>query len=74
MSPQILVKNVPVSCDKQHIELFFGYEKCQEGGSVKHVTLNEDVHTAIVEFENADSVDIVMKKRPIKMMGSEVDV
>ena len=68
------MKNVPESCDEQHIEMFFAYEKGQGGGVVNHVTLNETNHTAIVEFVNADSVDVVMNKRPIKIMGSGVDV
>ena len=53
--------------------MFFEYEKGQGGGPVKQVTLNND-RSAIVEFEEERSVDVVLRKAPIKMLGETVDV
>ena len=53
--------------------MFFEYERGQGGGRVKQVTLSDD-RTAIVEFEEAKSVDVVLQKVPIKMLGETVDV
>ena len=70
---KLLVKNVPTKSDKEHLQMFFEYEKGQGGGPVKQVTLNVD-QSAIVEFEEARSVDVVLQKAPIKMLGEVVEV
>ena len=53
--------------------MFFEYEKGQGGGPVKQVTINDD-RSAIVEFEQARSVGVVLQKAPIQMLGETVDV
>ena len=70
---KLLVKNVPPASDKEHLQMFFEYKSGQGGGGVKHVTLNYD-RTAIIEFEEAKSVDVVLQKAPIKMLGETVEV
>ena len=70
---QLFVTNVPPNSDKEHLQMFFEYEKGQGGGRVKQVTINDD-RSAIIEFEEANSVDVVLRKAPIKMLGETVDV
>ena len=45
------MRNLPPSSDREHIQMFFEYEKGQGGGAVSHVTLDEANNFAIVEFE-----------------------
>ena len=54
--------------------MFFEHTKRQGGGPVKHVALNKSDKTAIIEFENVDSVKRVLDKQPIKIQGTLVDV
>ena len=51
-SNKILVKNLPAIYDKEHLQMFFEYEKGQGGGPVTKVTLNHEENKAVVEFEN----------------------
>lgn len=48
------MKNLPSSSDKEHLQMFFEYEKGQGGGPVKHVTLGKENTYAIIEFESAE--------------------
>ena len=54
--------------------MFFEYEKGQIGQPIKKLTLNRRSHSAVVEFESSRAVDIVLSKRPIKIMDNTVDV
>ena len=51
-SNKILVKNLPANSDKEHLQMFFEYEKGQGGGPVKEVILYPLKHLAIVEFKS----------------------
>lgn len=73
-SNKISVKNLPPSSDKEHLQMFFEYVKGQGGGPVKSITLDTENNFAIVEFEEEKAANIVMNKRPIKMLGVTVDV
>ena len=44
------------------------------GGSVRKITINKADKLAVIEFEETDAVDIVLNKRPIKMLGQSVVV
>ena len=70
---KLLVKNVPPSSDKEHLQMFFEYERGQGGGRVRQVKINDD-RSAIIEFEEAKSVGVVLRKAPIKMLGETVEV
>ena len=70
---KLLVKNVPPSSDKEHLQMFFEYERGQGGGRVRQVKINAD-RSAIIEFEEANSVNVVLQKAPIKMLGESVEV
>ena len=52
--------------------MFFEYTKGQGGGLVRKITLNKDDKIAIIEFEETGAVDIVLKKRPLQMLGQIV--
>ena len=54
--------------------MFFEYEKGQIGQPIKKLTLNRRSHSAVVEFESSRALDIVLSKRPIKIMDNTVDV
>ena len=73
-STRILVKKIPPPFTEEYIQMFFEYEKGQGGGAVKTVTLDSIERSAIVEFKSAQSVNIVLKKQPISIMGAVVDV
>ena len=73
-SHKLLVTNLPESADEEHLEMFFEHTKRQGGGPVKSVLLYKDKKQAIVEFEEADAVQIVLSKIPIKMLGTTVRV
>lgn len=60
------MKNIPPSFDEKHIQMFFEYEKGQGGGPVKNVSYDQNKRLVVVEFERAASVDVVLKKRPVK--------
>ncbi|XP_053390506.1 uncharacterized protein LOC123532348, partial [Mercenaria mercenaria] len=44
------------------------------GGKVKEVYINKDECSAIIEFEEKNSVDIILKKLPITILDTEVVV
>ena len=73
-STKIYVRNIPEAYDEEHLQMFFEYEKGQGGGPVKTVTFNRGEKSAIIEFEKVKSVETVLKKRPVKIMGTDVDV
>ena len=54
--------------------MFFEHTKRQGGGPVKHVSMNKTDKTAIIEFEDTDSVKRVLGKQPIKIQGTLVEV
>ena len=45
------MRNLPPSSDKEHLLMFFEYEKGQGGGPVKDVTIDEENSYAVIEFE-----------------------
>ena len=70
----LLVKNLPDTIDEEHLEMFFEHRKRQGGGPVKNVTLHLDDGFAVIEFQEVEAVDTVLKKRPIKILGKPVEV
>lgn len=70
----IIVKNVPASADEELLEVFFESTKKQGGGPVQSVKILGDKHIAFVEFCECSAVEIVLKKRPIKLGKSELIV
>ncbi|XP_053390505.1 interferon-induced very large GTPase 1-like [Mercenaria mercenaria] len=70
----IKVSGLPDVIDKEILEMVFENKKKQGGGKVKAVTLDGNEHTAIIEFEDPNAVDIVMRKRPITIIGTELSV
>lgn len=70
---KLLVKNLPDTADEDHLEMFFEHKR-QGGGTVKRVTIHKDDGLAIIEFQEANAVDKVLKKQPIKMLGKTVEV
>lgn len=73
-SNKLLVKHLPDGVDEQFLEMFFEHTKRHGGGPVKSISLYSDNNLALVEFEGVDAVDEVLKKRPIKMQGTTVEV
>ena len=71
---RLLVRNIPAVCDKTKLKMVFENVKGCGRRSVKQVKLNYHDQTAVLEFENAFSVDIVLKKRPIMVDGKHVQV
>ena len=70
----LLVKNIPDNADEELLEMFFESTKKQGGGPVKNVKILGDKNIALVEFCDRKSVETVMKKRPIKLGKTELDV
>lgn len=70
---RILVENLPPAADKEFLQMFFEYEKGKGGGQVKNITFI-DHHSAVVEFQDALSVEVVLIQRPIQMLGIFVKV
>ena len=66
--------NLPEAADEEHLEMFFEHTKRQGGGSVKSVSLYPDNKSAVIDFEEADAVQRVLDKQPIKMLGTTVEV
>ena len=66
--------NIPEKFDQEYLKMFFEYDRGQGGGPVKTVSYDQGENAAIIEFVNASSVSEVLKKQPIKIMGTEVDI
>lgn len=71
---KILVKNFPPAVDEDMLEIFFESKKKVGGGPVKNVQLNREKKWAVIEFCDANAVEGVMGKVPIKMMATELDI
>ncbi|XP_060586869.1 interferon-induced very large GTPase 1-like [Ruditapes philippinarum] len=71
---KIKVSGLPTNVDEEDLENLFENEKKQGGGSVKEITIFPDKATAIVEFEEEEAVEKVLKKRPIKIKKKTVDI
>ena len=54
--------------------MFFEHTKRQGGGPVKSVSLYPDNKSAVIDIEEADAVQRVLDKQPIKMLGTTVEV
>lgn len=54
--------------------MFFEHTKRQGGGPVKDVYLNKKDRIAVIVFKETDAVDAVLKKQPIHMLGTKVEV
>lgn len=70
----ILVKNIPSDVDEDLLEVFFESRKKYGGGPVKSVQLFSEKQFALVEFEEPESVQVVMNKTPIKYRKTPLDV
>ena len=70
----LLVRNIPDNADEELLEMFFESTKKQGGGPVKSVKILSDKNSAFIEFCDRKSVETVMKKRPIKLGKTELDV
>ena len=70
----LLVRNVPVTADEDLLEMFFETTKKQGGGAVQSVKILRDKNVAFVEFCQSSSVENVMKKRPIKLGTTVLDI
>ena len=68
------MNNIPDTADEELLEMFFESTKKQGGGPVKSVTLLSDENIAYIEFCDRKSVETVMKKRPIKLGKTELEV
>ncbi|XP_053390073.1 uncharacterized protein LOC128552998 [Mercenaria mercenaria] len=73
-STKIKVTGIPKRATAEFLILFFGNVNRQEGGKVKTVTIDNDGNSAIVEFEETEAVDRVMKQVPVKMLKTEVNI
>lgn len=71
---KLLVKNLPNTADEKHLEMFFESSSRSGGGPVKSVTLNKDENLAVVEFVDAQAVNNVLKKIPVKLFETTLDV
>ncbi|XP_053389480.1 protein mono-ADP-ribosyltransferase PARP14-like, partial [Mercenaria mercenaria] len=72
---KITVSKLPSTVDEPFLEMFFeNVKKFGDGITVVHVDLDEEDASAIVQFDQPESVDIVLNKCPIKMMGKEIEV
>ena len=69
-----MTKNLPDTADEEYLEMFFEHTKRQGGGPVKQVELYKTDKFAIIEFEQSESVDEVLKKVPITMQGETIEV
>ena len=67
----ILVKNFPATCGEKKLKIAF--ENISKG-KVTYVKFGDDNQTAVIEFSNAYFVNVVLKKRPIKFMGKNLQV
>ncbi|XP_053388844.1 interferon-induced very large GTPase 1-like [Mercenaria mercenaria] len=54
--------------------MFFENEKRQGGGNVNNVIIDREKRSAVVEFEEGKALDKVLQKRPIVIMGTEINV
>ena len=70
----IRVGNIPEKADEKILELFFQSKKKVGGGPVKNIQLNRKKHRAIIEFDNPESVEIVIGKKPITLMDKELHI
>ena len=73
----IIVRNLPASADEELLELFFESTKKQGGGPVESVKIFGDKQgkqVACVEFCNSNAVETVLRKRPVKLGKTELDV
>ena len=70
----LLVRNVPATADEDLLEMFFETTKKQGGGPVQSVKILRDKYVAFVEFCQSSSVENVMKKRPIKLGTTVLDI
>ena len=70
----ILVKNIPATADDELLEVFFESTKKQGGGPVQNVKILRDKDVAFVEFCDRSSVERVLKKRPIKLGTTVLDI
>lgn len=70
----IFVRNIPESATEDLLEVFFESKKKYGGGPVKSVKIMKDMKAAFVEFCDASAVDEVLKKKPIMLGTTELDV
>ena len=68
------MKNLPAACDENKLKSAIENVTGTKEGKVKNVKLDHDNHTGILEFYNAYSAEIVLKKRLIMVMGKQVQV
>ncbi|XP_060588547.1 interferon-induced very large GTPase 1-like, partial [Ruditapes philippinarum] len=71
---KIKVSGLPTNVDEEDLENLFENEKRQGGGSVKQITMFPNKAIAIVEFEEEEAVEKVLKKRPINIKKKTVDI
>ena len=68
------MKNIPETADEDLLEMFFESTKKQGGGPVKSVKIFSGGNIALVEFCDHKSVETVIKKKPIKLGKTELEV
>ncbi|XP_053390075.1 interferon-induced very large GTPase 1-like, partial [Mercenaria mercenaria] len=71
-SSKVVVSGLPKNVSVDFLTMFFENENRQGGGPVKHVEINEENQSALVEFQEAESVEKVMRKKPIVLQETEV--
>ncbi|XP_053388849.1 uncharacterized protein LOC128551919, partial [Mercenaria mercenaria] len=70
---KIKVSGLPDSAKHEFLIMFFENER-QGGGTVKSVTMYSDKHCAVIEFEEAEAVEFVLKNQPLLIRGKEVSL
>ncbi|XP_053390448.1 interferon-induced very large GTPase 1-like, partial [Mercenaria mercenaria] len=71
---KIKVTGLPENIDEEDLQNIFENKRRQGGGDVRHVQVFESQGTAIIEFEESEAVEIVLKKRPISIKKTKVSV
>ncbi|XP_060588540.1 interferon-induced very large GTPase 1-like [Ruditapes philippinarum] len=70
----IKVAGIPAGIDKQYLTLFFKSSRKCGGGKISNIQFDEENHSAVIQFENVDTVQSVLQRRPIKIAGAVLDI
>ncbi|XP_060588512.1 up-regulator of cell proliferation-like [Ruditapes philippinarum] len=70
----IKVAGIPAGIDKQYLTLFFKSSRKCGGGKISNIQFDEENHSAVIQFENVDTVQSVLQRRPIEIAGTVLEI
>ncbi|XP_060608587.1 protein mono-ADP-ribosyltransferase PARP14-like [Ruditapes philippinarum] len=71
---RMLVSKLPDDITELYLQMLFEQQDMEIDFSVVSVILDSKESSAIIEFDNPEAVSLIMKRKPIRIKGKEIEI